>query len=102
MKYFRRRIDGDDIIDRPVSWGRSAIYFETSEEGFASRQIQLFNSGVVLAYDGEHYHDDYGWLWGIDIHPEPPHTVPITSKEFHQVWTRHTDAKNRQHTKDGS
>lgn len=99
IKYFRRRIDGDDIVERPANWGRSAIYFETSGEGFVIRQIQMFQSGVVLAYDDSHYHDDYGWRWGIDIQPEPPVTVPITSEEFHQVWMRHTDAKNREHAK---
>jgi hypothetical protein len=98
IKYFRRSINSDDIVDRPASWGRSAIYFETSEEGFVDRQIQLFESGVILAYDNSHYQDDFGWRWGIDIHPEPTVTVPITSKEFHTAWMRRTDAKNGQHT----
>lgn len=98
IKHFKRGIDGDDIVERSADWGRSAIYFETSEEGFVIRQIQLFESGVVLTYDDSHYRDDYGWRWEIDIHPEPPVTVPITSKEFHTAWMRHTDAKNRQHT----
>ncbi len=94
IKYFSRRIEGDDIVDRPAEWGRSAIYFETSEEGFVGRQIQLFESGIVLAYDNNHYHDEYGWLCGMDIHPEPPNTVLITRKEFNEAWMRHTDAKN--------
>jgi len=98
IKHFKRSIDGDDIVERPAGWGRSAIYFETSEEGFVIRQIQTFESGVVLAYDDSHYRDDYGWRWEIDIHPEPPVTVPVTSKEFQTACMRHTDAKNRQHT----
>ena len=96
IKYFRWRIDGDDYVDRSPSWGRSAIYMETSEEGFVGRQIQLFESGVVLAYDGEHYHDDYGWRYPNPVYTDPPRTVPITSKEFHRVWLRHTNAKNRE------
>lgn len=99
IRYFKRRIDGDDIVDRPSSWGRSSIYFETSEEGFVIRQIQLFESGVVLTYDDEHYHDDYGWRYPEPIYPGPPATVLITSKEFHRTWLRHCDATNREHKK---
>ena len=98
-KYFERDVDGDDIVPRPPKWGRSSIYFETSEEGVSIRQIQMFESGVVLAYDDEHYQDDYGWREGNPIYGEPPNTVPITRQDFHQAWIRHHDAKNRTHTK---
>jgi hypothetical protein len=64
IKYFKRPVDGEDIVPRPLSWGGSSIYYETSEEGFPIRQIQLFELGVVLTYDNEHYHDDYGWRDG--------------------------------------
>lgn len=101
IKHFKRVVDGDDILDRPVSWGKSAIYYETSEEGFPIRQIQVFESGVILAYDDEHYRDEYGWRDGNPICSEPPKTVAITSKDFHRIWMRHHDAKNRAHTKSG-
>ncbi len=71
IKYFKRAVDGDDILPRPSSWGRSAIFYETSEEGFTIRQIQMFESGAVLTYDGEHYHDDFGWLDGNPIYSQP-------------------------------
>ena len=99
VKYFKRRVCGDDVVPRPAAWGGSAIYYETSEEGFPIRQIQMFESGVVLAYDDEHYHDDYGWRDGNPIYTEPPVTVAITSQEFHRVWMRHHDAQNRAHTR---
>lgn len=79
IKYFRWRIDGDDYVDRPTSWGRSAIYMERSEEGFVGRQIQLFESGVVLAYDDEHYHDDYGWRYANPVYTDPGSTQAWTS-----------------------
>jgi len=91
---FRRAIENDDILPRPSSWGRSAIYYETTEEGFAIRQIQLFQSGIVLAYDGEHHYDDYGWLDGNPICSDPPVTVAISSKDFQRAWTRHDEAQN--------
>ena len=101
IKYFRWRIDGDDYVDHPAEWGRSAIYMETSEEGFVARQIQLFESGVVLAYDDDCYHDDFGWRYLSPVYTDPPRTVPITSKEFHKVWVRRTQAKNRANKKSG-
>jgi hypothetical protein len=93
-RYFKRAIESDDILPRPSSWGRSAIYYETTEEGFAIRQIQLFQSGIVLAYDSEHHHDDYGWLDGNPICSDPPVTGSISSKDFHRAWMRHDEAQN--------
>ena len=49
IKYFKPRVSGDDIVPRPAERGGSAIYYETSEEGFPIRQIQMFESSVVLA-----------------------------------------------------
>jgi hypothetical protein len=97
LKYFRWRVAGDDYVSRLVDWGRSAIYFETSEEGFVSRQIQLFESGIVLTYDEDHSHDEHGWLYLNPVYSDPPRTVAVTSKAFNEAWMRHTVAKNREY-----
>src|SRR5579859_5013876 len=93
--YLKQTVDGEDIFPRPPEWGQSAIYYETNEEGFVIRQIQLFEAGQVLAYDSSHYFDDFGRLEGSDIWAAQPQTVSITEKEFCRVWMRHAEALNR-------
>ena len=95
-KYFRRSIEDDVYFlePRPAEWGKSAIYYETSEEGFSIRQVQIFQSGIVLAYDKNHLRDHLGWLDPNPVCDEPSTTVSISQKEFQTAWFRHADAMN--------
>lgn len=94
--YFKRTVEQDDgLFPRRGAWGNSVIYYETSEEGFVGRQIQLFESGTVLVYDENHQQDDYGVIQLEPIGRFSPNTTVITSKDFHLVWPRHRDAVNR-------
>ncbi|HEY1172293.1 MAG TPA: hypothetical protein VGH19_13040 [Verrucomicrobiae bacterium] len=97
IKYFKQTVEQDDgFFPRRSAWGKSAIYYETSEEGFVGRQIQLFESGTVLVYDETHNMDDYGMMQMEPVGRFTPNTTIITSKDFHLVWPRHVDAINRQ------
>lgn len=94
--YFKRTLDwNSDVVPRSPEWGNSVIFFETSEEGFVNRQIQLFESGLVLTYDDHHYHDAHGWRDQNPVATEPPNTVTISRKEFQKAWLRHKDALNQ-------
>jgi len=84
IKISSAAIDGDDIVHGrrvgPVCHLHSRLRRRDSHS-----PNQMFESGVVLSYDDEHYHDHYGWRYPNPVLYRTAVTVAITSKEFHQA-----------------
>ncbi|MEU4604888.1 hypothetical protein AB0F43_18055 [Kribbella sp. NPDC023972] len=84
-RYFRRRWNetrGDDHDD----WGTSEWCFEVDDDGWVSRQIEVYDSGPTLRYDRAHVADEFG---GLSEAPLPldefaPHEIPRDA--FELAW----------------
>jgi hypothetical protein len=86
-RFYRRRWDetrGDEFDD----WGCSLWYFETDEEGWPVRQIEVYDSGPVLRYGPEHDYDRYGELGHVSLYDSGDDwsTFAIPGSDFEQVW----------------
>lgn len=60
MPFYRRRWEeprGDEYDD----WG-PAVYYFWVHDGEIEQQIEVYDSGVMLAYDRHHREDQYGQL----------------------------------------
>jgi hypothetical protein len=61
MHYFYRewpQSRGDQYDD----WGGSKWWLELDEEGYVTRCLQCYESGVELYYSNRHFEDQYGGL----------------------------------------
>jgi hypothetical protein len=90
-RFYRRRWDearGDEF----ASWGRSFWYFETDEEGWPVRQIEVYEAGRVTRYGPEHDDDRYGGLGEASLYDsgEDWSTYEIADVEFERIW--HSDS----------
>lgn len=48
--------------DQYDAWGTSWWYFEVADDGRVIRQVEQYESGVLLHYSAEHDEDTYGEL----------------------------------------
>ncbi|MDU0368764.1 DUF433 domain-containing protein [Hymenobacter endophyticus] len=86
MKYYKRHwqeTTGDALTG---SWGFSWFYFETDDQSWVTRQLQLFENGQVLKYDTEYVEDKLG---GLSEAPLDDSFAPyeITREEFERAWS---------------
>ncbi|GAA0940690.1 class I SAM-dependent methyltransferase [Nonomuraea longicatena] len=61
MRYYRRPWH-EDRSDSYSHWGTSVYYLAIDADGFAHRQVVVYATGVVTAYDEDHQEDLYGGL----------------------------------------
>lgn len=84
--YFRRRWDesrGDDYD----AWGRSLWLFETDDEFWPLRQIEIYDGGQTLFYDRQHLKDRYGGLGDQALDADEFEPFKITRSEFEHEWS---------------
>lgn len=43
-------------------WGKSLWYIEVDNEGWLTRQLEIYENGQVLKYDEDKIEDEYGML----------------------------------------
>lgn len=60
MPFYRRRWD-ERRGDRYDDWG-AAVYYFWVHEGVVEQQVEIYDTGVMLAYDRYHMEDDFGML----------------------------------------
>ena len=89
MRYFKQHWD-DSLIDQ--DWGGVTYYGEYGDDGYATRQIEVFDKGIVLKYDEQHFQDNYGMLDdgafqedNIKITDDPA-VLEISQAEFERAW----------------
>jgi len=63
------------------------------DDGNAKRQIEAYNSGVILRYDEHHSEDEYGGLSQVTFEPGEPECLVLSQSEFEEAW--HSAAENR-------
>lgn len=87
-RYFKQSWDetsGDELTD---SRGAATYYFETNEQWWVSRQVQLFQNGKTLKY-GEHHTDDaFGSLADQPLDIEEFAGNEIPAAEFFTIWSQ--------------
>lgn len=81
MRYFRRPWD-DDRGDEYASWGTSMFYLAIDNTGTVRQQVEVYASGVALAYDEQHDEDEFGGLTYADLDLEEFAPFEITRQEF--------------------
>jgi hypothetical protein len=68
------------------AWGTSTYFMEVGDNLHALRQVEVYENGNVLFYDGSHCADNYGMLCDKRIVEEDIQEFGITEGEFEQVW----------------
>ena len=58
VPYYRRQWN-ESRGDRYDDWGTATYYFWV-QEGAVEEQVEIYESGVILAYDGHHGEDEFG------------------------------------------
>jgi len=87
--HFKRRWNesrGDDYDD----WGCSWWYFETSDDLFPARQIEVYDGGQVLFYHAAHLDDEFGGLGDQALDLDEFEPFRITLEEFDGIWNSRT------------
>ena len=85
MLYFRfdwNESRGDEFDD----WGKSTFWFEMGDDGYAVRQLEVYEDGTVLKYDASHMEDKYGGLADQPLEPEENQIPEVKAAEFEAEW----------------
>lgn len=85
FKKFWEETTGEELTD---SWGTCTYYFETDAQLGVLRQVQLFENGYVLKYDGQHFDDAFGGLADQLLDVGEFAGNEILAAEFLTIWFR--------------
>ena len=88
MSYFKRRWD-ENRGDEYSSWGASVYYFEIAPDGTATRQMEIYDNGIVLQYHANHLEDIFGFLTDSSIDLLEFSQFSISRQEFETAWASH-------------
>jgi hypothetical protein len=85
-RYFKRRWE-ESRDDRHDSWGASTWYFEVDEEGWPTRQLEVYDAGPTLRYGPGHAEDAAGRLSQSQLDELEDWTPwTVTADEFERAW----------------
>ena len=93
MRFYKGRWDedrGDEFSGR----GASDWYFEVQADETVTRQMEVYDSGVVLQYDHQHLDAEFGGLTDKAFDPFGFPCIEIAREEFDAAWASHT-VRNR-------
>ncbi len=85
--YFKRRwaeVRGDEYD----SWGHSWWLFETDDEYWLIRQIEIYDNGRALLYGAHCQEDEFGGLSQAALDPAEFEEYRISREEFEGQWRR--------------
>jgi len=85
MRYFKRYWD-EPRGGEHVAWGCSWWYFETDDTGIVSRQVEVYDHGPTLRYDGGRLNDEYGGLSDHSLDLGEFASFEVQRDEFERVW----------------
>ena len=86
VRYFGRGWDESrgDAFD---SWGPAVYYFEVSDDGRLTRQVETYEAGPTLRYGPEREEDEHGRLGQARVEEfEDWAAWEITADEFERAW----------------
>lgn len=72
------------------TWGTSTYFMEVGRDLCAVRQIEVYENGNVLFYDGSHFADNHGMLCDKPLGEKDIQEFGISKAEFEQVWNTRT------------
>ena len=84
MLYYKRHWD-ENPGGKQSHWGTSDWYFEVGQDGYAVRQIEVYQSGIVLKYQAEQ-EDEFGFLTDAVLDPQEYEPYCISANEFESIW----------------
>jgi len=93
MYQYYKRPWNDDRGDDYSHWGASVWFFEVGEDGFPVRQLEVYESGVILRYGPDHPEDEFGMLSLVSLDAVEFSPFVISATEFEAAW----NAKEHQH-----
>lgn len=85
MRYYRRRWN-DLRTDQYTSWGPSWWWFETTDDGTVTRQVEVYDDGPTLGYSTDHAEDTYGELTTEPLDPREWQPYLAPPEGFENVW----------------
>lgn len=86
MNYFKRDWDETTADELTDSWGVSTYYFESDNEGYVTRQLQIFKNGKALKYDTEYREDKFGGISEVPLDLDEFNSYRIHADEFERLW----------------
>jgi hypothetical protein len=72
--------------DKYDAWGTSWWYFEVDDDGWVIRQIEQYDSGMLLCYSVEHEDDEFGGLAEKTLDLSEAEFSAISAEEFESIW----------------
>lgn len=72
--------------DGGPDWGPSIEYSEVDNEGWANRQVEIYDNGRSLKYDRRHWIDFHGELFDLPLAEDRIAGIPCPAGEFDAVW----------------
>ena len=94
-KYYKRKWDktrGDEFD----SWGTSIWYIELGNDGYPTRQIELYENGNRLKYHSDKTFDDYGGLGDQTLDLDEFGKFEIEKDAFELEWSKSNPKKEHQ------
>lgn len=87
LKYVKRHWN-EARGDEHDTWGTSWWYFEVADDGSVIRQIEQYESGVLLHYCAGHDEDAFGVLAQVALDLSESEYLYIQKQEFEQRWEK--------------
>ncbi|WP_432380615.1 hypothetical protein [Duganella sp. P38] len=86
MPTYVKRYWNEPRGDEHDAWGVSWWYFEVDDNSGVLRQIEQYDSGMLLCYGKQHVQDEYGGLSDKPIDLSEAGYTTISSQEFEAIW----------------
>ena len=86
MIYVKRRWN-ESRGDTYDNWGNSWWYFEVCADGSVVRQIEEYDSGVILKYSVDKTEDEYGALAEKPLDLRHLEYCEISKDDFETLWS---------------
>lgn len=93
--YYKRKWDEKRDDERDV-WGKSVWYFEVDNNGYPTRQLEIYENGNRLKYHSDKTFDDYGALGDQPLDADEFKAFKIEQDEFEKEWDISNPKKEHQ------
>ncbi|KAB8333689.1 hypothetical protein SD80_012205 [Scytonema tolypothrichoides VB-61278] len=71
-------------------WGGATYYFECLSSGYPTRQIEIYDNGIVLIYNEQHISDQFGMLSDKPIEPFHKELREVSVDDFEAIVAKVT------------